>query len=47
MEKVELLNFDIKGDYNGYLTAIEGSVSIPFEIKRISDPNNITLPPVN
>ncbi len=35
MQKVKLLNFDIKGDYNGFLTAIEGNTSIPFEIKRL------------
>lgn len=35
MQKVKLLNFDIKGDYNGFLTAIEGNISIPFEIKRL------------
>jgi len=35
MEKVKLLNFDIKGDYNGFLTAVESCISIPFEIKRL------------
>ncbi len=33
--KIELLNFDIKGDERGSLVAIESNKNIPFEIKRV------------
>lgn len=31
----KLINFDIKGDYNGKLIALEGNRNIPFDIKRV------------
>ena len=31
----ELINFGIKGDYNGKLIALEGNNHIPFDIKRV------------
>ncbi len=33
--KIELIDFEIKGDENGSLVALEENKNIPFEIKRV------------
>ncbi|MCE3255433.1 MAG: WxcM domain protein [Rickettsiaceae bacterium] len=33
--KIEIIDFEIKGDERGSLIALEGNKNIPFEIKRI------------
>jgi dTDP-4-dehydrorhamnose 3,5-epimerase-like enzyme len=33
--KIEIINFEIKGDERGSLIALEGNKNIPFDIKRV------------
>jgi len=33
--KIEIINFEIKGDERGGLIALEGNKNIPFDIKRV------------
>ena len=33
--KIEIINFDIKGDERGSLISLEENKNIPFEIKRV------------
>lgn len=35
MKGCSLINFEIKGDHNGSLVAVENNKNIPFEIKRM------------